>query len=129
MFSSTIFPILYIFFKVDCLELSVGCAVKTGEKVRFFITTTTDVPSCFIIDKEDVYLSAINGDIVETEIFFKRAGQIKYYCPTGKISGTITVLERERDRLRRIKRELASKKKKKKVKVWMPKEKPKWWKD
>jgi hypothetical protein len=35
---SIISPILYIFFKVDCLELSVGCAVKTGVKVKFFLS-------------------------------------------------------------------------------------------
>tara|TARA_B100001540_G_scaffold193279_1_gene170346 strand:- start:6184 stop:6384 length:201 start_codon:yes stop_codon:yes gene_type:complete len=37
-FFSIISPILYIFFNVDCLELSVGCAVKTGVKVRCFLS-------------------------------------------------------------------------------------------
>ena len=43
-------PILYIFFKVDCLELSVGCAVNTGEKVRLVLSE--DLILIFLISRK-----------------------------------------------------------------------------
>lgn len=93
----------------------------TGEKVRLFLTTTTDEPSCFIFPEKKVFVSAQRGKIAEDEFEVDKAGVYEFHCPTGKIKGTITVLEKESERRKRIDRSMASKQV---IKVWRPKDYP-----
>ena len=89
-----------------------------GERVKFFVTSTTDMPSCLILKGKEVFLEAKRGEVQEAEVFIQRPGTFKYYCPQGKIEGQMTVLEHPKKvRERRQQRGLASEKK---VKMWTP---------
>lgn len=85
-----------------------------GERIRFFLTSATDTPSCLIISEKNVFLSARKGEIGEGEAYFDTPGVVKFYCPAGKIEGKITVLKRPMKEERSIASE--------KVEVWKPKE-------
>lgn len=90
--------------------------VFAGERVRFFLTSTNDQISCLLIPEKNVFISAKKGKLSEGEAFFENAGTHKFYCPTGKISGKITVLQKPGKI--KPKRDIASKA----VRVWMPRE-------
>ena len=68
--------------------------VFQGERVRFFITSTIDGPSCFMIPEKNLFMSVNKGRISENEVLFDTPGVYKFYCPAGKIKGTITVIAR-----------------------------------
>lgn len=96
-------------------------SVFKGETVRFFITSTTDQKSCFILKGKDLFLAAEKGKISEGTFFFDREGRIEFYCPTTRQKGSLTVLERPRDKEKdkiRAQRKIASEQ----VKIWMPRE-------
>lgn len=95
--------------------------VFVGEKVRFFVTSTTKMPTCFILKDKEVYLEAKKGEISEGHAFFNKPGVFEFVCPAGGYKGNLVVLEHPRDSRERIKRELASQRSKK-VKVWRPKD-------
>ncbi len=95
--------------------------VYLGEKVRIFVTSTTDKSSCLIIKDKDFFLEAKKGSLNEKEAFFNRAGEYDIYCPTQKNKAKITVLEHPRDKRERIKRDIASRESKK-IKVWRPRD-------
>ena len=92
-------------------------AVFQGERVRFFITSTTKKPSCFMMNSQEIFLSAELGKITEAVAYFDRSGSYNFFCPTGKLKGKLTVLPKRVQ----VKREIASKKSKDIIKVWMPK--------
>lgn len=95
--------------------------VYQGEKVRFFVTSTTKMPSCFVIKGKDFFLEAKKGKITEQEAYFERTGEYELYCPSFSKKSKITVLEHPRSKKDRIKRDLASKESKK-IKIWRPKD-------
>ncbi len=95
--------------------------VYAGEKVRFFVTSTTKMPSCFIIKGKELFLEAKRGKIAEQEVYFARTGEYDLYCPSLAKKSKITVLEHPRTKRQRIKRDLASKESKK-IKIWRPKD-------
>ncbi len=90
-----------------------------GERVRFFVTNSTRKQSCMILREKDLFISTELGKISEGEVLFDKPGTFKFYCPTGNISGSISVLERP-STVR--KREIASEKKSKKIRYWLPKD-------
>ena len=97
-------------------------SIFAGEKVRFFLTTTSNTPSCLIIGEKELYLSATKGNVSEGTIFFEKPGNYKFYCPTNKIKGRLTVIKRPRtadEVLQARSRRVASENK---IKVWYPKE-------
>lgn len=77
-------------------------SVFEGERVRFFVTSTMDEPGCFIVGDKKVFLAANKGSITEQEMFFKDSGTLKFHCPTGKMSGTITVIPKDRENKKRV---------------------------
>jgi len=81
-----------------------------GEKVRIFVTSTTDKPSCLILRNKEVFLEAKKGELSEGEVFLDRVGDIEIYCPTTKHKSTLVVLEHPKDKENRIQREIASEK-------------------
>jgi plastocyanin len=94
-------------------------AVFKGERVRFFVTSTSDNKSCFILKGKNLFLAAEKGKVSEGEVLFKEPQVVEYYCPTLKTKGHITVLERPQDKQRRrAQRTMASEK----VRIWMPRE-------
>lgn len=89
-------------------------SVFQGEKVRFFITSTTDIPGCLIMPDKEVFLSARKGKVSETEVYFEKDGRFKFYCPSGKMNGHITAIRKE-SQTKQLKRTIASE-----PRVWMP---------
>ena len=94
-------------------------SVFQGEEVKFFLTNTGKNQSCMIIKEKNIYLSSRLGQMVEGRAHFSELGTFQFYCPTGKISGAITVLERPSEN---AKWEIASQKQKQTVRYWLPKD-------
>lgn len=78
-------------------------AVFEGEKVRFFVTSTTEDPHCFVIDKHKVFLGAKKGKMSEGETIFHTPGKFKFYCPSYQSQGYLTVLSKGRKTVINIK--------------------------
>lgn len=70
-------------------------SVFEGEKVRFFVTSTTEKPHCFIVESHKLFLSATKGKISEGEVHFDRPGKFSFYCPSSKNDGRVVVLEKK----------------------------------
>lgn len=69
-------------------------SVFEGEEVRFFVTSTIDGPDCFVVDKHKIFLAAEKGKLTEAQTIFKVPGKYKFYCPSHKFAGHITVIEK-----------------------------------
>lgn len=95
-------------------------SIFRGEKVKFFITSLTDEPACFVMPDKSVYATATKGKMSETETMFDKVGTYVYQCPHSKYQGRIVVLERPSEAQERKRRGLASEN----VKVWKPKDEP-----
>lgn len=94
----------------------------TGERVRFYVTSITDLPSCLIFEGKDFFIEAKKGEVRGGELVFNNSGTYRFYCPKGRIEGRLTVLDHPRDeRENRWKRDLASENKED-LNVWMPKD-------
>lgn len=93
-----------------------------GEKLKIYLTSTTERPSCLLFPQKDLFMGAEKGKITVGEAYFDRKGEYEFFCPNGKIKGKVKVLERP-DKSRR-KRALATfrKKKRKKIHYWIPRE-------
>jgi plastocyanin len=85
-------------------------SVFEGEKVKFFVTSTVEDPSCVIVESHKVFMAAARGKVTEGEAVFDKAGEFAFYCPSSKNDGKIVVLKKHQP-----KRDIASD-------VWMPKE-------
>ena len=92
-----------------------------GEKVSLYVTAATDRPSCFIMKEHEVYVEAKKGEVREATIFLDTPGRFKFYCPSGQISGSFTVIDHPNDQKKK-KRDIASTHIGKTVRVWQPKD-------
>lgn len=98
-------------------------SVFAGEKIKFYLTGTGNTPSCLMLPDKELFLSAQKGNVSEGTIFFPKTGVFKFYCPTGKIKGRITVIPRPKtEEELEAERKLASERMKNRVRVWYPKE-------
>jgi plastocyanin len=98
-------------------------SVFAGEKVRFYLTNTGNTPSCMMLPDKELFLSAHKGNVSEGTAFFPKSGVYKFYCPTGKIKGRITVIPRPKtEEELEVERKLASERMKNRIRVWYPKE-------
>lgn len=68
-----------------------------GEKIRIFVTSTKKQAECFVLQDHKVFLSAKMGEISEGEVTFRQEGKYKFYCPSSKHKGFITVIEKASD--------------------------------
>jgi hypothetical protein len=94
-------------------------SVFKGERVRFYVTSTSDTKSCFILKGKGLFLAAEKGKVSEGIVYFDDAEKLEFYCPTTKSKGRVTVLERPRGKnSKRAQRNIASEK----VRIWMPKD-------
>ena len=91
-------------------------SVFKGEKVRFFVTATTERKECFLIKGKEIFLSAEKGKVSEGIVMFNDPGTYQYYCPTNNYKGTISVIVKKDPNKPR--RRVASET----VRIWMPKE-------
>jgi len=87
-----------------------------GEKVKFFVTATSDKPQCFLIKDHEVFVGAKQGEISFGEVTFNTPGRFEYYCPSNSFKGHVTVIEKVGEKREKRKREIASKK----PDYWMP---------
>lgn len=69
-------------------------SVHEGERVRFFLTSTHDTPDCFVLQNHKVFLAAEKGKVSEKDVVFNEPGRYKFYCPSSKHSGFVTVIEK-----------------------------------
>jgi plastocyanin len=67
--------------------------VFKGEKVKFYVTSTTEEPDCFIVQGHKVFLAAQKGKITEAEVVMENEGEFAFYCPSTKNDGKITVIK------------------------------------
>jgi plastocyanin len=88
-----------------------------GDKVRFFVTSTSSKSECLIVQDHKIFLSANKGEVSEGETTFNEAGKYKFYCPSSKHKGFITVLEKE-DNVEEQTRKVASDK----PNYWLPRD-------
>ena len=92
-------------------------SVFKGERVRFFVTSTTDNKQCFILKGQEFFLAAKKGEISEGVAYFDDTGVVEFYCPTHKEKGRITVLARPTTK-KQVKRSIASER----VRIWTPRD-------
>lgn len=94
--------------------------VFKGEKVHFFVTGTEKEANCFMLNEKSIFLSANKGRITEASAVFENEGKYSFYCPSSKIRGSLTVLERPS-----LKRKIASiptSEKRRNPRNWVPKD-------
>ncbi len=88
-----------------------------GERLHFFITSSTKKSQCFVLQKHEVFVSAEFGMINETEVVLEYPGRYKFYCPSHKFEGHLTVLSKDKPE-EQISRTVASEK----PKYWTPRD-------
>lgn len=90
-------------------------SVFEGEKIKFYLTSTVEEPSCLIVESHKVFLAANKGKVTEGEATFEKAGEFAFYCPSSKNDGKIVVIPKATP-----KREVASERSREGL--WTPKE-------
>ncbi len=88
-----------------------------GERIHFYITSTSKKAQCFVLQKHEVFVSAEKGSVNEAEIIVDRAGRFKFYCPSAKYEGHLTVFEKYAPE-EEIQRSIASEK----PNYWLPRD-------
>lgn len=86
-----------------------------GEKLHFFVTSTANAPQCFLLQNHEIFLSAEKGKVNEGDILVDKPGRYRFYCPSTKFEGHLTVIEKFKDE---PKRDIASEK----PKYWLPRD-------
>ncbi len=97
--------------------------VFKGEKVRLYLTNTSEKTLCFNVPDKNVFHSLKRNALVESEVYFDKSGRYTINCPNFQHQGTIVVLERASEKEEIQRRGLASDK----VKIWKPKDEPSEW--
>ena len=92
-----------------------------GERVRFFVTSTSKKGQCFILQKHEVFISAEKGQLNELDVVLDNPGKYRFYCPSNKNFGHLTVLEKDTDN-KIVERDIASKGKSDKSDYWTPRD-------
>jgi len=91
-------------------------SVFQGEKIKFYVTSTIENPSCMIIEGHKVFMAANKGKLTEGEAVFDKSGEYSFYCPGFQNNGKIVVITKQAP-----KRDVASEKSGQSM-IWMPKE-------
>lgn len=81
-----------------------------GEKVKIFVTTTSDKSQCMAIKDHKIFLGANKGEITQGEISFFTPGRFEIYCPSSQFKAYVNVLEREGldEKVQEAKRDIAT---------------------
>ncbi len=87
-----------------------------GETLNIFLTSTAEEKGCLMIPSHDIFVAANKGRITSTSAKFKNPGTYEFYCPNNMIKGEIVVLQRKRERPKRMPASET------KTKIWMPKD-------
>lgn len=92
-----------------------------GEKVRFYITSTSKKSQCFVLQKHEIFVAAEKGVVNEAEVIVDHPGRFRFYCPSSKFNGHFTVFEKfssEQEQARGV----ASESEEGQVKHWIPRD-------
>ena len=96
-----------------------------GEKIKFYVTSTSADAGCMIVENHSLFLPATKGRLSEGSVVFDRAGEYHFYCPSYGHKGKIVVLgERQRSQpMVKINRDIAGEKMDTQTpQGWVPKE-------
>jgi plastocyanin len=98
--------------------------VFKGEMVRFFITSVTRKPHCFIIKDHPLFLSSLKGRVSEGQVVFTRAGEYEFYCPGNDFKGKVVVMGKKdrHEHVKKLDKNKRSLSSTPRNTVWMPKE-------
>ena len=66
-----------------------------GEKVKFFVTSTAKDKQCFILQRHELFLGVANGAVNEGEVQLDIPGRFRFFCPSHKKQGFLTVIKRQ----------------------------------
>jgi len=91
--------------------------LKEGEKLKIFLTSIKQ-NGCFFMAKKNIFISAKENTITEKDIFFEKAGNYEFNCPSTHSKGQIIVLSKKK-KDKSITRKIASEPK---VKTWIPRD-------
>lgn len=69
-------------------------SVFEGEKIKFYLTSTIEEPSCLIVESHKVFMAGNKGKVTEGEAVFDKPGEFAFYCPSSKNDGKIVVLKK-----------------------------------
>lgn len=89
-----------------------------GERVRFYVTSTSKKGQCFILKNHEIFVSAEKGQVNEVEFIAEKTGRFKFYCPSAKFQGHLTVFEKADKVKEEVKRKVASEK----PSYWLPRD-------
>lgn len=92
-----------------------------GEKLRFYVTSTAKKSQCFILQNHEIFISAEKGQINEMEVVLDNPGRYKFYCPSSKHIGHLTVVAKDSGKQDVI-RAVASEKTTDKTEYWTPRD-------
>lgn len=93
-----------------------------GERVRFYITTTSKKSECFILQKHEVFISAQKGRLNEGDTLVENSGRYKFYCPASEHKGFLTVFDKNDVKKETATRDIASEPKDTKPRYWTPRD-------
>jgi len=94
-------------------------AMATYQGVNALEETFTPAKD-YSIPFRDKSIIVQKGTVSEAEYVFTEPGVFEYYCPTGNLKGSLTVLERPHQNRRKIASE--NEIKSENIRVWMPRE-------
>jgi hypothetical protein len=66
-----------------------------GEQVRLYITSSSNKKDCLILQQHEVFLSAQKGVVNETLFILDKPGRYRFYCPSSKNEGHLTVIKKD----------------------------------
>ena len=65
-----------------------------GEKLKFFITSTSKKSQCMVLQKHEFFVAAENGVINQADVTVDQPGKFKFYCPSFGHEGWLTVFKK-----------------------------------
>lgn len=89
-----------------------------GERLKFFVTSTSKKSQCFVLQKHEVFVAADKGMVNEGETVVENSGKFKFYCPSFPHEGTLTVMQKFGEQEERKPASVEEEK----PKYWMPRD-------
>lgn len=65
-----------------------------GEKIKFFITSTSKKSQCMVLQKHELFMAAEKGVVNEAEVTVDHPGKFRFYCPSFGHEGWLTVFKK-----------------------------------
>ena len=65
-----------------------------GEKLKFFVTSTSKKSQCMVLQKHELFVAAEKGIVNEAEVTVEHPGKFRFYCPSFGHEGWLTVVKK-----------------------------------